>query len=533
MRLGGYVKREYNGADEWIAAAQELGYRAVPCPIDHRADEAVIRAFADAARAHDIAISEVGAWGNPISQDEHTRKQAILFAQKQLELAEKIEARVCVNITGSRGEQWDGPHPDNLTDDTFALIVDSVREIIDAVKPRRTFYALEMMPWAYPDSADSYLKLIEAIDRPQLAVHFDPVNIINSPEKFYRNGEIIRDFIRRLGGKIRNCHAKDIILHGKLTVHLNQLMSAQQPTMYFIGVTTGQSSIMKLFPLWAPVLGLGDAVIKGIDIEIHADPDKYRQVVEFIKHDKLSLGALVTTHKIDLYHAASDLFDRLDPYAELFGELSCISKREDGLVGHAKDPITSGLAMEAFIPQDWWRNHKGELFIMGAGGSAIAICSYLLQERHGDNIPSRIVVTNRSEPRLREIERIVRTLRPDVRAEFHLTPEAGDNDRVLQGIAPHSLIVNATGLGKDRPGSPLTDDAVFPENSLVWELNYRGDLKFMKQAQAVQQQRKLYIEDGWVYFLHGWTQVIAEVFDVEITPERFEQIEKLSNSIRG
>jgi shikimate 5-dehydrogenase len=120
-----------------------------------------------------------------------------------------------------------------------------------------------------------------------------------------------------------------------------------------------------------------------------------------------------------------------------------------------------------------------------------------------------------------------------VRAEFHLTPEAGDNDRVLQGIAPHSLIVNATGLGKDRPGSPLTDDAVFPENSLVWELNYRGDLKFMKQAQAVQQQRKLYIEDGWVYFLHGWTQVIAEVFDVEITPERFEQIEKLSNSIRG
>jgi len=49
----------------------------------------------------------------------------------------------------------------------------------------------------------------------------------------------------------------------------------------------------------------------------------------------------------------------------------------------------------------------------------------------------------------------------------------------------------------------------------------------------VQQQRKLYIEDGWVYFLHGWTQVIAEVFDVEITPERFEQIEKLSNSIRG
>ena len=46
---------------------------------------------------------------------------------------------------------------------------------------------------------------------------------------------------------------------------------ATQPTIYFIGVTTGKSSIMKVFPEWAKAMGLNDAVIKGIDIEIHAD----------------------------------------------------------------------------------------------------------------------------------------------------------------------------------------------------------------------------------------------------------------------
>ncbi|REK71202.1 shikimate dehydrogenase family protein [Paenibacillus paeoniae] len=308
---------------------------------------------------------------------------------------------------------------------------------------------------------------------------------------------------------------------------------ATKPTMYFIGVTTGKSSIMTLFPKWADILDLGDVVIKGIDIEIHAAAETYREVVEFIKGDELSLGALVTTHKIDLYHAAKDLFDEFDPFARSFGELSSISKRDGKLIGHAKDPITSGLAMEAFIPANYWSDHKGDLFIMGAGGSAIAICSYLLQEKHGHNIPSRIIVTNRSQPRLDEIERIVKELRPDVESQFYLCPNSGDNNEVLSPISPHSLIVNATGLGKDRPGSPLSDNVDFPLQSLIWELNYRGDLTMLKQAFQAQEKCELTVEDGWVYFLHGWTQVIAEVFNIEMTDEKFDEIEKISNSIRS
>jgi len=311
-----------------------------------------------------------------------------------------------------------------------------------------------------------------------------------------------------------------------------QLTKATQPTMYFIGVTTTKSSIMKVFPEWAKVLGI-DAVMKGIDIAIHEKPEVYREVVDFIKNDPLSLGALVTTHKIDLYNAAKDMFDYLDPYAQAFGELSSISKLDSQLRGHAKDPITCGLAMEAFIPKDYWKNTGAEVFIMGAGGSAISMGAYLMQERFKGNYPSKIIIANRSQPRLTEIENIFKTLDPGgIKFEYYLTPEPGQNDEVLSRVKPGSLIVNATGLGKDRPGSPLTDDAVFPKNALVWEINYRGDLKFMHQALAQKEQQNLHVEDGWIYFVHGWTQVIAEVFHLDIAPV-FDELDKVAQKFRA
>jgi shikimate dehydrogenase len=307
---------------------------------------------------------------------------------------------------------------------------------------------------------------------------------------------------------------------------------ADKPTLYFIGVTTGKSSVMKLFPKWAEALGLHDAVIKGVDMKLHDEPEAYRKVVDFIKHDPLSYGALVTTHKIDLYNAAKDMFEYLDPYATMFGELSSISKKESRLEGYAKDPISSGLSMEAFIPEKHWLDTGGEAYIMGAGGSAIAIASNLIKKENGQNMPSRVVIANRSTPRLKNIERILTEFNPNANCEYYHTPNVGQNDELLAGLKPHSLVVNATGLGKDRPGSPLTDTCVFPENALVWELNYRGDLRFMHQALEQKEAKGLHVEDGWIYFIHGWTQVIQEVFHIDISPVKFDELSKIAQTTR-
>ncbi|WP_127144359.1 shikimate dehydrogenase family protein [Pelagibacterium montanilacus] len=297
---------------------------------------------------------------------------------------------------------------------------------------------------------------------------------------------------------------------------MNQYTPADRPTFYFIGVTTAKSSIMKVFPAWAEHLGLEDAQIKGIDFAPHADPAAYREAVEFIRDDAHSLGALVTTHKIDLFNACRDLFDEIDPFATLMKETSCISKREGKLVCHAKDPISSGLSIDGFMGADYWEKTGADVFSIGAGGSTIALTWHLMRAERGANVPGRIVVSNRSAPRLEEIRHIHSQIRTNVPIDYVLAPAPTDNDAILPTLRPGSLVINATGLGKDAPGSPLSDDAQFPEGAVVWDLNYRGDLVFLDQARAQAEARGLRIVDGWTYFIHGWTQVIAEVFGIEI-----------------
>jgi len=223
MRLGGPIFHKYDDPDGWVAAARRHGYVATQCPVKADADDATIRAYADAAKRADIVIAEVGAWSNPLSPDDGIRKAALEKCKTQLALADRIGARCCVNIAGSRGEQWDGHHPENLTDAAFDLIVETVREIIDAVRPTRTFYTLETMPWTYPDSADSYLRLLEAVDRDRFAVHLDPVNLVSSPQRYYGNAALIRECFAKLGPHIKSCHAKDILLQQTLTTHLDEV----------------------------------------------------------------------------------------------------------------------------------------------------------------------------------------------------------------------------------------------------------------------------------------------------------------------
>ncbi len=227
MRLGGQVFIEDITPEKWIKKLQEKNYRAAVFPIDHTASDEEILSYQKAAEAADIVIAEVGAWSNPISPDPVVRENAINYCKNQLRLADRIGANVCVNISGSRGNQWDAPHPDNFSEATFNLIVKTVQEIIDDVKPTNTFFALEMMPWALPDDTETYLELMKAIDRKEFAVHFDPVNMLNSPRKVYRNRELIEEFFEKLGPYTKTAHAKDIALGTELTTHLSEVIPGE------------------------------------------------------------------------------------------------------------------------------------------------------------------------------------------------------------------------------------------------------------------------------------------------------------------
>lgn len=68
------------------------------------------------------------------------------------------------------------------------------------------------------------------------------------------------------------------------------ILEPTQPTFYFIGVTTTQSSIMRVFPRWSDILGL-NTHMAGYDAPLHAPAEVYREIVTHIK-----------THPLDCLH---------------------------------------------------------------------------------------------------------------------------------------------------------------------------------------------------------------------------------------
>jgi len=304
------------------------------------------------------------------------------------------------------------------------------------------------------------------------------------------------------------------------------------PTFYFIGVTTGKSSINEVFPLWMQVLGRPEVVLEGIDHPIHDNPEKYRASVAQLKYDPLSIGALVTTHKMDVYASAKDMFDYLDPYAQVTGELSCISKRDGSLEGHAKDPLTAGLSLEAVIEPGYFARTGAHILCLGAGGSALATLLYLINKPKKGERPEKFIAVNSTQDRLDHMREMVARFDTDIRVEYMCNANPQKNDEIMTSLPDYSIVINATGMGKDTPGSPVTDDGSFPCHGIAWEFNYRGELDFMHQALRQVESRDLRVEDGWVYFLHGWSQVIAQALHIDLTPELFARLDEAASSVR-
>lgn len=223
MRLGVSTKFIHSSPEEWAKKMTELGCRAVVFPVDYTVPENLIADYVLEAKKNDLLIAEVGIWRNVFSPNQQERMDARKYAIGQLRLADEIGATCCVNISGtSGGTIWDGGYSENFTKAQWDNIVEYTRNLIDEVKPTRTKYSIEPMPWMYPTGPDEYLKLMCDIDRESLGIHLDFINMIHSPQRFFFMDDFMEECFEKLGEKILSCHLKDIRLKQELTFQLQE-----------------------------------------------------------------------------------------------------------------------------------------------------------------------------------------------------------------------------------------------------------------------------------------------------------------------
>jgi len=228
MRLGGPIFAKGDDPEELALAHRKLGYRAAYCPRVSLNEPARIRDVQTAFAKHDVVIAEVGRWVNMLDADPQKRADNLKAVTEGLALADAVGALCCVDIAGSFSpKEWYGPHPDNFSSRFFDAAVANARKIIDEVKPVRAKFCYEMMGWAIPDSPESYLKLIKAVDRRAFGVHLDPCNAVNSPARFYRNAELLNECFDKLGRWIVSCHAKDLVWDVEMNIHFREVRPGQ------------------------------------------------------------------------------------------------------------------------------------------------------------------------------------------------------------------------------------------------------------------------------------------------------------------
>ena len=299
--------------------------------------------------------------------------------------------------------------------------------------------------------------------------------------------------------------------------------------MHFIGVTTSQSIIQKIFPLWMDKLGVAMS-LHGIDLTLNSKPNSYREAILEIKSNPNIRGALITTHKIPVYESTKELFDVLMPSALEFGEIGCVFKHGESLYGEATDVIT---VKKAFL--EIWNDSNRRIYpalqvcILGCGGAGIALANALLSDEFS-NVKT-IILTDVADSRIANAKNILGKLDKNNIISYKKVNSTEDNDKIIENLNKGAVIVNATGMGKDRPGSPISEDVRFPAESCVWEYNYRGNLLFMEYALAQQSTYNLYVVDGFRYFIYGWTTVISRVIDKDINKILFDELADIAFNV--
>jgi shikimate 5-dehydrogenase len=299
-----------------------------------------------------------------------------------------------------------------------------------------------------------------------------------------------------------------------------------RPLILFVGVNTSGSVAHAVFDQWAAELGQ-PWVLRSTDLLAVTPRDAFRKLVSGMCRNPAVHGALVTAHKLRLYRACAQDLDRRDWLTDITHEINAVATGAT-LAGYARDALSLGRILPALIRSTGAGTmHDLHVLCLGAGGAATALLLALhldtgpdqdagASPRPREDPPATVTFADVDPGALADLRSVADRAGIGMsRLSFLSVREPADNDALVAGLPSPALVINATGLGKDAPGSPVTDRARFGPATLAWDLNYRGDLTYLRQAAASGADTV----DGWDYFVAGWAGGLTAIAETPFTAD--------------
>lgn len=285
--------------------------------------------------------------------------------------------------------------------------------------------------------------------------------------------------------------------------------------LYFIGRSTAGSLAPRVVKSWLALAG-ASAALRLVDLPLEASRSDYERVFAAFRSDPDFAGAQITGHKTGMYRERSFL-DRISSEAAASREIGGIrvDGTTGGLVGFSPDMLALPDQLAELLGPD--HAPRRDCLILGGGGAAAAIAMTLAKLGLVDSMN----ITESDPSRARAVDSWVRETPALVGTTVH---DAYAADEVLARTRPGSLVVNATGVGKDAPGSVVSATSRFPRDAIAWDLNYRGELGFLRLADAQARAQHLRVADGLSYFVRNWWCFLTESLSLDADCVPFDQL---------
>lgn len=296
-------------------------------------------------------------------------------------------------------------------------------------------------------------------------------------------------------------------------------------SLYFVGIKTRGSLIHRLIRDWTALAAV-EVDFKPVDLQQGLGWEPYVDLLASFRADAGFLGAQVTSHKTMLYEVRAHL-DEITPLAGVSREIGAVIRRGRDLVGMSSDMV----ALQEELPDAIQANPAMEpgvftTLILGGGGAATAMACSLLQAR----LARRVIISEVDAHRRVQLLDWASSLEY-MEGVVRIVTES-EVPAVLSRLDEGSLIVNATGMGKDSLGTPIPPDTPIPDHCTLWDLNYRGELGFLRKDKVLYNgsPAQPVTRDGLSYFVRNWRAFLLAALGAEDECLPFRQMFELAQT---